>query len=309
MKIIIDNKVYGSQAKVMGDGVLSYSKGISSAADSLGALFSGQLPRDYASLFFLNNPDNGLHTVIHAQGAFTTFEEQGRAYDMRAVYEITDAEFRKMGSLHQPLIAALDKLHRYDTTEYGSGNLIDITPVPPVQPLSETQQLLRQCLVFCVVNNRQLFLRLGNDEDYRADQVRHSRKLHDLLVAIDSLPEAYRGFASMGFSVDSSTSGTRTLADHLLVIAHHDDISLWGNARSQGVLLDWTTSAIRPITQVGDISHDEERLASVAPLLRGFLGTMAVSRSQACSMFQLIPQNIDNVLRAQNPDRNSLPRG
>lgn len=52
MKIIIDNKVYGSQAKVMGDGVLSYSKGISSAADSLGALFSGQLPRDYASLFF-----------------------------------------------------------------------------------------------------------------------------------------------------------------------------------------------------------------------------------------------------------------
>lgn len=306
MKIVIDNKVYGSQAKVMGDGVLSYSKGISSAADSLGALFYGQLPRDYASLFFLNNPDNGLHTVIHAQGAFTTFEEQGRAYDMRAVYEITDAEFRKMGCLHQPLIAALDKLHRYDTTEYGSGNLIDITPVPPVQPLSETQQLLRQCLVFCVVNNRQLFLRLGNDEDYRADQVRHSRKLHDLLVAIDSLPEAYRGFASMGFSVDSSTSGTRTLADHLLVIAHHDDISLWGNARSQGVLLDWTTSAIRPITQVGDISHDEERLASVAPLLRGFLGTMAVSRSQACSMFQLIPQNIDNVLRAQNPDRNSL---
>lgn len=306
MKIIIDNKVYGSQATVMGDGVLSYSKGISSAADSLGALFSGQLPRDYASLFFLNNPDNGLHTVIHAQGAFTVFGEQGRAYDMRAVYEITDAEFRKMGSLHLPLIAALDKLHRYDTTEYGSSNLIDITPVPPVQPLSETQQLLRQCLVFCVVNNRQLFVRLGNDEDYRADQVRHSRKLHDLLVAIDSLPEAYRGFASMGFSVDSSTSGTRTLADHLLVIAHHDDISLWGNARSQGVLLDWTTSVLRPITQIGDVSHDEERLVSVAPLLRGFLGTMAVSRSQACSMFQLIPQNIDNVLRTQNPDRNSL---
>ena len=306
MKITIDNKVYGSQAKVMGDGVLSYSKGISSAADSFGTLFSGQLPHDYASLYFLNNPDNGLHTVIHAQGAFTTFEEQGRAYDMRAVYEITDAEFRKMGSLHQPLIAALDKLHRYDTTEYGSTNLIDITPVPHTEPLSAVQQLLHRCLVYCVVNNRQLFIRLGNDEDYHADQVRHSRKLKELLSAIDSLPEAYRGFASMGFSVDSSTSGTRTLADHLLVIAHHDDISLWGNAKSQGVLLDWTTSTLRPLTAVDDVTPEEERLASVAPLLRGFLGTMAVSRSQVCSMFKLIPQNIDNVIRAQNSDRNSL---
>lgn len=79
MKIVIDNKVYGSQAKVMGDGVLSYSKGISSAADSLGALFSGQLPRDYASLFFLNNPDNGLHTVIHAQGALHHVRGTGKS--------------------------------------------------------------------------------------------------------------------------------------------------------------------------------------------------------------------------------------
>ena len=162
------------------------------------ALFSGQLPRDYASLFFLNNPDNGLHTVIHAQGAFTTFEEQGRAYDMRAVYEITDAEFRKMGSLHQPLIAALDKLHRYDTTEYGSGNLIDITPVPPVQPLSETQQLLRQCLVFCVVNNRQLFLRLGSD--LKKSWKRHSARCSSPSFSQASRPACGYRFAARGLS-------------------------------------------------------------------------------------------------------------
>ena len=323
MKITIDNKVYGSQAKVMGDGVLSYSKGISSAADSLGMLFSGQLPRDYASLIFLNNPDNGLHTVIHAQGAFTTFEEQGRAYDMRAIYEITDAEFRKMGSLHEPLIAALDKLHRYEQTEYGASNQIEMptpSPFPKEGELTADEQLLRRCIVYCVVNNRQLFIRLGNDENYYADEVRRSRKLHELLRAIDSLPEPYRGFASVGFSVDSSTSGTRALADHLLVIAHHDDISLWGNAKAQGVLLDWTTGAHPQLLQgpTPDPSRGEGSqkpplgggleglLSSVAPLLRGFLGTMAATRSQVCSMFQLIPQNIDNVICAQRPDRNSL---
>ena len=311
MKITIDNKVYGSQTKVMGDGVLSYSKGISSAADSLGTLFSGQLPRDYASLIFLNNPDNGLHTVIHAQGAFTTFEEQGRSYDMRAIYEITDAEFRKMGSLHEPLIAALDKLHRYEQTEYGASNQVEMGPTPDPSrgegSLTTDEQLLRRCIVYCVVNNRQLFIRLGNDENYYADQVRHSRKLHSLLRAIDSLPEDYRGFASMGFSVDSSTSGTRTLADHLLVIAHHDDISLWGNAKAQGVLLDWRGAQPQLLQEpTPDPSRGEGLLASVSPLLRGFLGTMAVTRSQVCSMFQLIPQNIDNVIRAQRPDRNSL---
>lgn len=305
MRITIENKVYGSQQTVMGDGVLSYSKGISPAADSFGTLFTGRLSPDYASLYFLNNPDNGLHTVIHVQGAFTQFKEQGRAYDMRAIYELSESEFHRMENLHAPLIAALDKFHPYASVEYGSTSGVEVDlPLPTA--LSENELLLRQCMIWCVVHNRQLFIRLGNDEDYRADQLRYSRKLQQLLHALDTLPKAYRGFASMGFSVDSTSNGTRTLADHLLIIAHHDDISLWGKARQEGVLIDWTTSELRLLTSIGNIGAEEERITEVSPLLHGFLGSTAVSRTQVSEMFELIPNNIDQVLRTRQLDRNSL---
>ena len=305
MKITIENKVYGSQQTVMGDGVLSYSKGISPAADSFGTLFTGRLSPDYASLYFLNNPDNGLHTVIHVQGAFTQFKEQGRAYDMRAIYELSESEFLRMENLHAPLIAALDKFHPYASVEYGSTSGVEVDfPLPTA--LSENELLLRQCMIWCVVHNRQLFIRLGNDEDYRADQLRYSSKLQQLLHALDTLPKAYRGFASMGFSVDSTSNGTRTLADHLLIIAHHDDISLWGKARQEGVLIDWTTSELRLLTSIGNIGAEEEMITEVSPLLHGFLGSTAVSRTQVSEMFVLIPNNIDQVLRTRQLDRNSL---
>lgn len=305
MRITIENKVYGSQQTVMGDGVLSYSKGISPAADSFGTLFTGRLSPDYASLYFLNNPDNGLHTVIHVQGAFTQFKEQGRAYDMRAIYELSESEFLRMENLHAPLIAALDKFHPYASVEYGSTSGVEVD-IPLPTALSENELLLRQCMIWCVVHNRQLFIRLGNDEDYRADQLRYSRKLQQLLHALDTLPKAYRGFASMGFSVDSTSNGTRTLADHLLIIAHHDDISLWGKARQEGVLIDWTTSELRLLTSIGNIGAEEERITEVSPLLHGFLGSTAVSRTQVSEMFELIPNNIDQVLRTRQLDRNSL---
>lgn len=299
MTLNVEKKVFGSLTNEQGDGVLSYTSGISPAADNFGALLTGNaqapLSDKYASLIFLTNPDNALLTFLHVQGNYTVFPGMARAYDTRAVYEITHENFMTQAlGQYAAIVKGLDGMHSYDKREFGVSNLTDVTPSKVT--LTPIEEKLRLIIARCVMTNQQLFIRIGEDEDLYADNIRQSWRLEAILHAMDALPSSLRPYLSMAYSVDSKTTAIRTLADHILVMVHHDDISQWGTAQSRAMIIDWQESEPTLVNAQEANANELRAMESTAPLLREFLGKNPIHRTTISNLLNLIPNNVDKVL-------------
>ena len=191
MKLPIEHFVAGAPLKERGDGTLTYTVGVSSSAEQLGQYFDSKMPADYAVFLALVNPDTNLNTLIHAQGDYTTFAGQGRAYTTRAVYELTRETHATPGLDNRlfPVVAALDKMRHYEEREYGQPNLVDVDETLGLEPLSQSETMLHDVLVHAVVNNRQVFIRLSDSDKRHGDELRSDAKFCSLLRAIDALPQ------------------------------------------------------------------------------------------------------------------------
>lgn len=299
MKLIVENKVFGSLTNVQGDGVLAYSSGISAAADSFGSLLTGTpqspLSDQYASIYFLQNPDNGLNTILHVQGNYTVFSGMARAYDTRCVYEVSPQQFALINYRYTPLIAALDRMHRYNQHEYGVPNQLEIDDAA-TPALSPAEQWLHRMLVHSLVSGKRIFIKLGEGDRLTGDDIRRSPKLATLTHAIDSLPLAIRPYVSMGYSVDAASAASRALIAHLLVVAHHDDVQQWGPAAQGHITIDWSTDQLQCNYTLPAQDVELARLQCIAPLIGPFTGGKPCTLKQVLGLFSLIPQNIDRVL-------------
>lgn len=296
--INIEKKVFGSLTNERGDGVLAYTSGISAAADNFSTLLTSnaQAPMSdkYASLYFLTNPDNGLLTLLHAQGSMTVFPGMARAYDTRAIYEIRTEDFMAAGAQYTSLIAALDGMHTYTQRHYGVSAATTITPHHH-QP-DATEQMLTERIAYCVFHGRQLFIRIGQDEDLHADHLRQSRRLLAITHAIDALPQAIRPFVSMGFSLDAATMAVRTLADHLTIIVHHDPIERWGNAQQHSAIIDWQGATPQPVNAPAITAPEQQLMEESSRLVRAFLGSKPATRANISALIGVIPQNVDKAI-------------
>ena len=107
MKLNINYQVFGSLTTTVGDGVLAYSQGLSSQVESLGNTFAHFLSAEKSILWTQYGNVEGLRTFFHGQGSFTKFPEQGREYNMRVVYELSDAEFSKIKYRFLPVLPSL----------------------------------------------------------------------------------------------------------------------------------------------------------------------------------------------------------
>lgn len=301
IRINVEHFVAGSPLNERGDGTLSYTAGVSPMAEQLAALFADKLPIDHALFFALVNPDTNLFTIMHAQGDYTRFEGQGRAYNTRIVYELTREAHATSGLDRRltPLVAALDKMRPYDTRVFGQPNDLTIDETIGSAPLSLDEQLLHDVLIHAVVNNLQLYIHLGESDKQTGDNVRKSPKLQALLHAIDALPQGIRGYVSLGFSLEAATPVSQTLADHLLVIAHHDDIDDWGDATRACIQVDWQENKLNLIQGTMATATERERIKQVAPLIEPFLDTAKASRNTVMGMMQLIPENVDRILHSK----------
>lgn len=301
IRINVEHFVAGSPLDERGDGTLSYTAGISQMAEQLAALFVDKLPTSHALLFALVNPDTNLMTIMHAQGDYTRFEGQGRAYNTRIVYELTRETHATKGLDRRlsPIIAALDKMHPYDSRVFGQPNELTIDETIGKAQLTPDEQTLHDVLVHAVVNNQQLFIRLGESDKLAGDNVRQSPKLQALLHAIDALPQGIRGYVSLGFSLIAETPVSQIMTDHLLVIAHHDDINNWGEAARAALQVDWQEA--KPWLLQGKLATPTEqgRIKQVAPLIEPFLDTTKASRNTVMDMMRLIPENVDHVLQSK----------
>ena len=303
MSYTLQYKVMGSLSNEMGDGVLAYSDGVSSSADTLCTLFADMADNGYASLYFFTNPDTRKYNAVHVQPGYISFPGHGRTYTTRAVYETAANALSRPGSSLKPLLDALNKMRHYEQREM-NGQAVSVPDASGAHTLTDEEQRLYQYIIYCIMHQRQMFIRLGNDERCYGDDVRQSPRLRSLLHAIDALPPCVKPYVALGYSVDSSNRGTLALFGHLMIIAHHDDIARWGNASTEGMVLDWTGHTLRSVNARRASEAETEKFSQVAPMVPLFIGERKPTRGLFCDLVASIPQNIDRVLGKKRPDAN-----
>lgn len=303
MIIHIEKKVMGSLSHNMGDSVLAYTPGVSPAAGNLASILGENARADSASLYMFTHPQTGLLTMAHVQGAFTTFAGHGRSYPIRAVYEIAPAFLYNNWCSLSTIVNSLDGIRLYDTAEFGCQADIP-APDNVVETLNNDETRLLQYITYCLVHRRQMFIRLGDDERLFGDQLRQSPRLHSILRAISQLPPAIRSYVSMAYSVESNDRGIQALFNNMLIVCHHDDISLWGNANRDGILIDWTAPNLRSINARRASDTDTQRLYEVTPMLQAFAGGQPLTLDSILTLITSIPSNIDRVLHKTTLDNN-----
>ena len=237
--IRIEHQVMGSLTTQPGDCLLSYTDGVSSTAEGACQLAAGTESTDYASWWMIADPMERMTRYIHVQAQYTKFGGV-RAYNTRAVYECRHEDIVLVGG-NAPILGSLDRMRLYDKPEYSAlaeRMVIDDSPVANLPDLPVLSHLLLDCLNA----NHQVFIRLGDDEKFYADELRKSPRLLTLLRAIDQLPGQWPTMVSVAFGVESTSPFMQSLGTIFNVVAHYDDSNLWSHS-ANACLIDWTKSS------------------------------------------------------------------
>ena len=302
----IEHKAQGATVNDRGDGDLSVTPGVSQLASAVLSDLVGNNNRDsdkYASMLFLINPDTGFHSVLHYQAAFTAFPEHNRYYDHRIVYEISAAEFSKVGFSYASLLPGLSLMRKYDSRNFNASNEVNIPQVSNKSVRSRSEEILASALFSGLMLHRQLFIQLSESDKCYGDSLRNSPKLKTMLAAFDALPESVRRYSSLAFGVENNAPGFHRIVQYLNVVAHYDKLSAWNGLAENPIVIDW--SADEPRCNVPKC--DSVLFDSIVPLIPPYYGKNVRNFASLSNLFKIIPENIDRIVSAMDADINSVP--
>lgn len=252
MKIIVEHKVLGAPVNDRGDGVLSVTSKVSERGVSLLSDFCAT--EEHASMLFFLYPGTGLYTIMHYQAKFTAFPEYSRWYDERALYELDSSEFEKINFSYGALLPSLNKFGEYNSRFYGVSNELEVQSVgnSSANAGNGSVQLLKNAIIQGVLSNRKVFIKLGNGDKLKGDDIRNSPKLKFLLAVVSQLPESWRRYVSVAYGVENMSRIFERIASETVVFAIFDDVSDWGEWAVNSVVIDWTTDTPKGIVGVVD---------------------------------------------------------
>ena len=254
----IEHLVMGSLVNEPGDTTLSFTPGVSSGAEALCRMMAGDGPK-HASWYLLH-PAAGQHTIVHVQGSHTSFGGGVRDYATRVVYEFDSAALTAAGG-YLPLLPSLDAMRRYEEKRY-EASPEKMVKANTTGALSTVERQLLNDVAYSLARHRRLFIRVGEDELRVADDLRQSPRLRSLLGVFDHLPQQWRDWISMAFSVNSSSGDAQALLADIHVVVHHDPVEAWGDAARGACVIDWTATQPEWVPQEGDedLPTDEDLL-------------------------------------------------
>lgn len=245
-KIKIERAIYGSLDNVVGDGILSFSSGISRRANIFMRLFDSiankLLSKKYASLLLFLNPDKETYSCAHIQGSHVEFPAEGRSYCTRCVYEFEAQHLETYGFF--PIIQSLPRMeHRQSTDSDVCPDVEICQPKQSFGSLDENEKKLFHIINHAILNGKQVFIHINSHpDDYSENHVFESSKLKNILNAFDCMPERLKNYLSLAFSTDAYVNKIVNQVVKPLVIVHHDDISNWNT--EEGITINWETYAI-----------------------------------------------------------------
>lgn len=276
----IQHLAMGALSTVQGDTTLSYTDGVSSAASDICALVADNAASDYASVYIIgSNATKGM-TLLHVQGNHVVMGNGTRAYATRVAYECSEACIEDAGG-YAPIIDVLDRMRLYNKQEWGVDANYTLTPKQQ-KDMTPEEATLFDAIRYCLENRCRLFVKLGDDEKMKADEVRHSRRLKTILNAIDRLQPDQRLEANLAFSTDAMAAAT--LLPAMRIVAHHDSISNWGQAAENAMIMDWTSPNITTIHTPNITTTPSSALSSTSGLSSPSSPSSPSSKKDGCGL-------------------------
>lgn len=295
--IKLEKKIFGSLVHTQGDTVLAYTDAVSHQADVIGMMLNGiggnTLPKDYAALLFMFNPESQRYTFIHYQGSHVEFPENARYYTTRCIYETSKEEMASLDYLYSNVIQALPHMQRQERLNLNASKEINVEHQLPYEyhELSHEERTIYRHILASIANNTQLWIQLDNQySDYKENGVFQSPKLKAILKAIDTLPRELRIYASLAFS----TNGVpQNLIEQSLIVAYHTHPN-FSVENIQGIHLDWSQQVL--ISPSSPSVKELKHVPQIAPLIPLFLGNVTPYRANVFKLISLIKKNIDKII-------------
>ena len=238
MRIEVQHIVMGSLVNEQGDGVLSFTNGISDNANMLCSALAADACRSHASVCVLNLPTEETSILIHVQGDHVVFGGGTRTYTTRVVYECRHDVLSQCGGWF-PLLPVLDKMRYYDHREFGTSADCWIEE-DEMMPLTEHERHLLT-LVEQGRGERKVMVKLTDADQLYAEKVLLSPHLASLLRVTAHLMAERNEYLSFAFSVDADSGIANLLTPYLHVIAHNDPVERWVAKEGDDITVDWIT--------------------------------------------------------------------
>lgn len=186
--IKIERIVFGSLANKIADTTIAYSPDVSPGVQEFNTMFDSdvnkQLATDYASFVKWLSPKSLCHTFLHIQGNDIIFENDGRYFATRCVYEVSRDEMQRIQYDYPALLEKIPRMQKRNETAYGEKPAVQVEVHHyDVVTLNSDERFLYSIVSTAILKNRQVYIRLDPTvEDYRGNQLLNSSRLKSILT-------------------------------------------------------------------------------------------------------------------------------
>lgn len=296
MKIKIDIKVQGAQSGSQADSTLMFSKTVSpSNAEILNEVYR-QNKCDYSSLCAFKSQYNDKYVLVHWQPGFENFENAGRFYCTRAMYEVAYEDFCRCDL--SSLISALPELEHFASPRYDV-DPIEITVSESGSRGTAVDETLKKYIWMAIASGKRLYIRMDKSEDCFANSLLSSKRLHSLLAALNALPDVVRHNVSFAFSLNAEFASKKGDGPFpgIWIVAYYPD-EAHAVDTSDGLVIEWKGNSVNPCEDLSAYETMATDAEGVASLVKN--KSVYVGWKQICAALAEAKKYVDNALATED---------
>lgn len=310
--IKIERIVFGSLANKIADTTIAYSPDVSPGVQEFNTMFDSdvnkQLATDYASFVKWLSPKSLCHTFLHIQGNDIIFENDGRYFATRCVYEVSRDEMQRIQYDYPALLEKIPRMQKRNETAYGENPAVQVEVHHyDVVTLNSDERLLYSIVSTAILKNRQVYIRLDPTvEDYRGNQLLNSSRLKSILKVFSTLESVLAEYASVAFSVDATFRSIANSIPDTLVIAHQDSLDHWEH-QPDDIIADWRGEKLTTNSTLIENGEKTVRSMALLPILKNYINKEANTSCQNIFQYvQRIQFFLDEAIDESNPSNNAI---
>ena len=293
MKINAEIQINGALSGVQADDTLVFSKDIKSYDNILAELDDARVS-PFSSLFMLSFPNEEKYLFAHWQPGYERFEQNGRYYCTRCLYEISASDMQKCGYDYSAVVASLPPIEHIKEHRYNIDPLV-LDVVPKSIENDRAASSMVRYMLSALLNRKRILIRLGQSDRLKNDEMLKSSKLHSMLSAINAFHPAFRRYVSFAFSVKSDflNDYSEPSFSKFWVLAFQDDDFM----TSEAVVVDWKNEM--PIVSNAEGILDDAEAKNVLNLLPMICKDLEIEGwEQLCDAVRSAKDRVDEAIRS-----------
>lgn len=296
MRVSFESKIQGAITGVQADVTMLYTKNVNPVNAEFLKEVDDPDPVPHASICMFKSPTTGKFIVLHWQTGFVSFPANGRYYCTRAMYE-ADAKCIAGCNLNS-LFKSMPMLQHFSAKAFDADTFVVSVDEREASGTQAKSDKFLSYIWCAIASDKRLFIKLDNPQGRHDNALLSDHKLHSLLSALNALPDAVRGSASVGFSLKARDARkTGPLFDRMSIVAYYPDSSCPVDTYGS-IEVDWMGDEPVCSTDLEGYVKMSEDLQAVCCLLSDdmdYADWNALRSALVCEK-----QKIDNALDSKN---------